>query len=220
MKKRSGEWGLILKEILYPEGAVCLVCGKISEGECLCSACGKELRQSDLAESWERRDLQGADAWSIRPHRGIARELVIRLKYGANVCAAGELVRLLEERPPVFPDFPRETVVTWVPMPASRKRERCIDHGKVLAEYTARQLHLPCRQLLSRRGNGRTQEGLNRARREQSLQNAFIPAVRIGFPVLLVDDVLTTGTTALRCIAALREAGAEDITVLTMTRAV
>ncbi len=220
MKKGPGAWGKLLKEILYPEGAVCLVCGKISEGECLCPACAKELRQSDLTESWDRRDLQGADAWSIRPHRGIARELVIRLKHGANACAADELVRLLEDRPPLFPDFPGETVVTWVPMPAVRRRERCIDHGKALAERTARQLNLSCRQLLARRGNGRTQEGLNRARRERSLQNAFMPTERIGFPVLLVDDVLTTGTTALRCISALREAGAEEITVLTMTRAV
>ena len=38
--------------------------------------------------------------------------------------------------------------------------------------------------------------------------------------VLLIDDVLTTGTTARRCAAALREGGAEDITVLAFTRAV
>ena len=40
-----------------------------------------------------------------------------------------------------------------------------------------------------------------------------------GKRVLLVDDVLTTGTTAARCIEALREGGAREITVLTMTKA-
>ena len=37
--------------------------------------------------------------------------------------------------------------------------------------------------------------------------------------VILVDDVLTTGTTVKRCVEALRIAGGKDITILTMTRA-
>lgn len=57
------------------------------------------------------------------------------------------------------------------------------------------------------------------ARRQKNLRTAFAPAEEIGFPVLLVDDVLTTGTTAARCVAALREGGAREITVLTMTKA-
>ena len=41
----------------------------------------------------------------------------------------------------------------------------------------------------------------------------------MSFPVLLVDDVLTTGTTVSRCAEALRAAGAAEITALTVTRA-
>ena len=219
MKMTAGRIGTVLKEILYPEGAMCLECGRISDGKCLCPECRKALRGSDLMESWNSKDLQGVQAWSIRPHRGIARDLVLRLKHGAYACAAEELAGLIEDRPPVFPVFPPETVVTWVPMPAARRRERCIDHGRVLAECSARQLGLSCRGLLQRRGNGRTQEGLSMARRQANLRSAFAPAEEIRFPVLLVDDVLTTGTTAERCIAALREGGAREITVLTMTKA-
>ena len=219
MKKTVGRIGTVLKEILYPEGAVCLECGRISDGKCLCPECRKALRGSDLMESWNSKDLQGVQAWSIRPHRGIARDLVLRLKHGAHACAAEELAGLIKDRPPIFPEFAPETVVTWVPMPAARRRERCIDHGRVLAECAARQLGLCCRGLLERRGNGRTQEGLSMARRQANLRSAFAPAEEIRFPVLLVDDVLTTGTTAERCIAALREGGAREITVLTMTKA-
>ena len=191
-----------IRETVYPEGAVCLGCGKISDGNCLCPACREELRFSDLLESWERRELKDAEAWSMRPHRGLPRELILR------------------DRPPAFPAMRRDTVVTWVPGPKARVRERCVDHGKMLAEAVAEELGLECRQLLTRRGNDRPQARLNMEQRRSNLRRAFSPLEKISVPVLLVDDVLTTGTTAERCIAALREAGAKEITVLTATHAV
>lgn len=207
------------RQMLYPEGAVCLGCGKISDGETLCPACRRELTFGETLASWEQRDLAGIPAWSIRPHRGLARRLVLRLKYGAEARAAKELTGLIRSAPAIFPSFPPETVVTWVPMPDTRRRERAIDHGRLLAENTAEVLGLSCRALLLRRGNSRKQAGASMAKRQRNLRKAFAPAGKITFPVLLVDDVLTTGTTALRCIEALRAGGAEEITVLTMTRA-
>lgn len=220
MRKFFGRLRNAVLETLYPEGALCAACGKISDGEYLCPACRAELRDSGLLESWETENLGDVQAWSIRPHRGAARTLVLSLKHRAEARAAVELTSLLRSRPEAFPAFPPETVVTWVPMPAGRRRERCIDHGRLLAEGAARELGLSCRGLLIRRGNGLRQARLGGTRRRRNLENAFAPAEKIAFPVLLVDDVLTTGTTARRCIAALREGGAGEITVLTMTRAV
>ena len=91
-------------------------------------------------------------------------------------------------------------------------------NGRLLAEETAKKLRFLCRQLLIRQDErAHTQEGLNREKRIMNLANAFVPRQRVTFPVLLIDDVLTTGTTAGRCIRALRDAGARDITVLTFT---
>ena len=209
----------MIRQILYPEGALCLNCGKTAKGSCLCPACRWDLENGEVMDSWECRDLKGVKAWSIRPHRGVARQLVLSLKYGAEACAAKELGSLLRLRPAAFPALPAETQVTWVPMPRNRRRERCIDHGRMLAEAAARELGLECRELILRRKNGLPQARLNRRGRERNLRDTFVPADKIHSPVLLVDDVLTTGTTALRCIEALREGGAKDITVLTMTRA-
>lgn len=209
-----------LLEIVYPEGAVCMGCGKISDGKALCPACRKELREGYLLDSWDFRDLGGVPAWSVRPHRDLPRRLVLRLKHHAEAPAAAELAALLRLRPDFFLPVAPGTVVTWVPAPKARIRDRAVDHGRILADAAARELGLPCRQLLIRRGNDRPQATLSMERRQQNLRNAFVPGERISFPVLLVDDVLTTGATARRCADALRAGGAEEISVLTFTRAV
>lgn len=225
MSRRGGITGTVrkvrdlLREILYPEGALCLNCGKISDGNTLCPGCRQDLREGDLLESWETGEVSGVPFWSMRPHRGISRTLILRLKHGAESRAAAELASILRTRPAYFPELSPDTVVTWVPGPKERILERGVDHGKLLAEAAAQELGLSCRPLLIRRGNDRPQARLKEEQRRQNLKNAFLPAGRISFPVLLVDDVLTTGTTASRCIEALRQGGAADIMVLTATKA-
>ncbi len=216
LRKMTAEF----REIVYPEGALCQGCGKISDGRCLCPDCRKDLLHNGMLYAWERRDLGGVQAWSARGHTGLPRRLILRLKYHADACVAEELAEMLLSLPEELRISPN-TIVTWVPMPARRRRERCVDHGRLLAEASARKLRLLCRPLLERKdGNDHTQEGLSGERRRRNLSRAYAPLQKITFPVLLVDDVLTTGTTAMRCIDALRKAGATDITVLTFTHTI
>ena len=211
---------VFLLDIVYPERAVCCACGRITGDSPLCADCRSRLAADGTAFAWDREDLEpDLSAYTLRPHTGVARRLVIRLKHSAEKCLADELADLLLPLPP-FVFFPPDTVVTWVPMPRSRRIERCIDHGQVLAEAAAKRLGLSCRPLLLRaESREKPQATLNREQREKNLAHAFTPAEKISFPVLLIDDVLTTGTTARRCAEALRRGGAENITVLAFTRA-
>ena len=209
-----------LLDLVYPEGAVCRACGKVCGGEVLCPSCRSALQSDGSMFRWDTEELDPElTAYFLTPHTGIARTLVLRLKHQAEACAVRPLADLLLPLPKGLP-FSPDTVVTWVTMPESRRRDRMIDHGRLLAEAVAAQLHLPCRQLLLRRETRqKNQASLNRAAREENLKNAFEPREKITFPVLLVDDVLTTGTTARRCAEALRKGGAEKVSVLTFTRA-
>ena len=58
---------------------------------------------------------------------------------------------------------------------------------------------------------------LTAEQRAANLSGAFRPVEKICFPVLIIDDVRTTGTTLCRCADALREGGAERIFCLTAT---
>ena len=215
LEKALARWG---KDVIWPEDALCCVCGRITKKDGLCAACRESLEHDGFFFAWERSDpAPDLPVWSLRPHEGVHRELVIRLKYGAEARAARILASLLLPLPEDVV-FPPDTVVTWVTMPESRRRERAVDHGRLLAEAFAEKLSLPCRQLLLRRDHReKRQVGLSEKERAANLAGAFTPKEKITFPVLIVDDVRTTGTTLCRCAEALRSGGAEKVFGLTVT---
>ena len=220
-----GKWGPLEKEIasraedlIWPEGALCCACGRVSGADGLCAACRESLLHDGAFFAWERSDPEpDLPAWSLRPHEGVPRRLILQLKFGAEARAARLLSELLLPLPEDV-SFPPDTVVTWVSMPESRRRDRAVDHGRLLAEAFAEKLELPCRQLLLRRDRReKRQVGLGAEQRSANLLGAFRAKERIAFSVLIVDDVRTTGTTICRCAAALREGGAERVFALTVT---
>ena len=115
-------------------------------------------------------------------------------------------------------DLPPDTIVTSVAMPVKRIRQRGFDHGRVLAEMVAQRLDLPYKALLVREPGGHTQRGLGREQRLRNLSGRFTGVGQTGNPVLLIDDVLTTGATAAVCTRALLDAGSGPVRVIAAAR--
>ena len=106
-------------------------------------------------------------------------------------------------------------------MPLGRRRlaERGFDQARVLAEEVARERDLPCIRLLRRPLTGDPQARRSGADRRTALRGGFEPAGGAPRHVLLVDDVMTTGATAVACAEALAAAGARQVHVLAAARA-
>jgi predicted amidophosphoribosyltransferase len=98
-------------------------------------------------------------------------------------------------------------LLTWVPARSSDNRQRGYDHAEVLARALAGRLGLRAEPLLNRRGTAEDQTGLNKEERRRNLEHAFAPGGPCTQPVVLVDDVITTGATLAACARALRKAG-------------
>ncbi len=113
----------------------------------------------------------------------------------------------------------RTDVVTWVPLSRRRLAERGYDQARVLALAVAPRLGLPTASLLRRATDAGSQARRGAQARREAMRGVFAPAGRPAGRVLLVDDVLTTGSTAAACAEVLLAAGAAEVSLLTAARA-
>ncbi len=153
-------------------------------------------------------------AWcgALLAYEGAGRTLLTRLKYrnerGALVWLAKGMAALVRCAP--LGDPP--AAVTWAPTSAARRRSRGFDQAELLARAVARELDLPCRSLLVR-APGPAQTGRSRHDRLDGPTFDLARTGRAPPAVLLVDDVITTGTTVSSAATALRSAGAGRVDV-------
>jgi ComF family protein len=100
-----------------------------------------------------------------------------------------------------------------------RRWQRGFNQAELLAEPVARQLGTPIGKVLRRVRLGKRQAGLGATARHKNLQGAFCMAREAGLQgkkILLIDDVLTTGSTLGAAAAVLKKAGAGYVCALTV----
>ncbi len=155
--------------------------------------------------------------------RGIVRRIIHDFKYGRQIhlrhlvgrwlCAALDDPRLRGRR---------FDVIIPVPLHPTRKRERGFNQASLLAELLSAQISIQSQPLLERIRYTTTQTALDRAERMENLHNAFRLRKNMnvrGLRVLLIDDVLTTGSTLSECARVLKDAGVISVHAATAARA-
>ena len=116
---------------------------------------------------------------------------------------------------------PAADVITYIPPDGDRSSKRGHQPARDLASALGERWGLPVACLLTRTRTVARQTGLPRAERRRNMRGAF-RAARADVPgcVVVVDDVYTTGATGDAAAAALRDAGAREVHVVTLARAV
>lgn len=138
-------------------------------------------------------------------YRGPVAAAIVTAKIGGAHAGWAPLGALLARRLALEP--PAVDAVTWITTAATRRRARGIDHARALAAAVASQLGLPLVQTLAATPGA---DGRDRYRAAHALP---------GSELLVVDDVLTTGATAVRAATALRAAGAGRLHLAVLARA-
>lgn len=182
-------------------GHRCLTCGgPVDDPAEPCLAC--------VAEPVPQR---GTVVWG--EYDGTLRDAVLTLKHGGHDQVAGLLGTRLAARISLEPWAESITLVTAVPSHPLHRLRRGFNAAEVLARSVACAIDRPYRETLRRHGLGR-QASRSRSQRKRLQPHRFSarkPAAVDEQTVLLIDDVITTGTTVRRAVQALLKGGASAV---------
>lgn len=161
-------------------------------------------------------------AVASRQARGLVRNLIHDFKYNQREYLRRPLARWLADTldDPRMTATPIDALIP-VPLHAMRQRERGYNQAQLLAELLAAEYHFPLVQTLRRIRHTHTQTSFDRAERMENLHDAFQVSDNAAVQnknLVLVDDVLTTGSTLNECARVLRQAGAASIRAICVAR--
>ena len=240
MDKMKRLFNMFLDE-LYADKFVCLcckderlydthgyLCDKCFENlhfiEYACGKCGDEVGPFDkYCETCKSKDYTHTfdRAYCVAKYTGTAKNLVFSLKYGLDKAIAKVISNYLVEKVKSL-DIAVDMVIP-VPLGPKRFRNRGFNQTELLASDVASVLNLPLEtKLVLRTTETQTQTSMTRLQRLENVKGAFSVVdkdVVKGKNILLVDDIVTTGSTADEISRMLKKKGANKVYILAFCHA-
>ena len=206
-------------------GAFCGDCWSAMDwlGHAGCERCGVPLEATEavtcgrcLADPPGLERMRAAVAYGDLP-----RSIAIRLKYGRKVALARTMARYMAS---LRGEWDEDVLLVPVPLHRWRLWSRGFNQSALVAEMLGRSWNLDVApRLLRRTRRTRPLKGMNHGQRRQAVAGAFAVAdgqAVAGRTVVLIDDVLTSGSTAEACAKVLRKAGARRVELICWARVV
>jgi competence protein ComFC len=153
-------------------------------------------------------------------YSGIVRNALINYKFNDKSSFYKALGKLMSERVKKMTNYRNFDIIASVPLFKQRQNVRGYNQAALMAKEISKELGIPNDfKLLFRKRNTKSQSLLSRQERLENLRDAFevkeINKVK-GKNIILIDDVLTTGSTLNECGKALKIAGAGKIAAIVM----
>ena len=208
-----------LLDLLFPPK--CVFCRRVlgSSDDGWCDKCIESL---PFTENYGRQDGDVYD-FCIAPlyYKGDVRKSILRYKFGGSAGYADTYAKLLAQCIRECPDASFD-IISWVPLSLKRSRTRGYDQAMLLALATALELDNVAVEVLHKPRDVQAQSELgDKAERSANISGAyeaFDSDLIHDKRILLIDDVVTTGSTLSECARILLDAGAKKVICAALAR--
>jgi ComF family protein len=188
-----------------------------------CLRCGIPLKATDaetcgacLAHPPRLDRIRAAVAYG-----DISRSIALRLKYGRKTALARTMARYMR---PLVGELPGDCILVPVPLHPRRLWNRGFNQSAIVAREIGRRTGIPVAvDALRRTRSTPPLKGMGMRQRRRTVAGAFRaldPSRVRGRTVILIDDVMTTGSTANACARVLKRAGAERVDLISWARVI
>ena len=189
-------------------------------GEHYCKKCGKPLKKGSRCHLCRTHDFRFLASRAPYIYDGPAAAMIKSLKYHGNLSLVPVIADLLS-------DFWQELdwnidIIIPVPLSEERKAQRGFNQSEMIARAFAKRTGLKADpRALMKIKHTLQQVGLNAEERRENLHGAFAAENVLirGKRILLMDDVMTTGSTFAECSAVLLDNGARSVNCLSVATA-
>lgn len=191
---------MLFLDTLLP--STCVGCRRV--GRNLCNSCLEDLQPNP------RRVDRGISGWSAIDYGDVATSAINAFKERGRTSLLGEFCKLFDQV-----ELPANATLVGLPSSSSATRRRGFVPAELLAERLARRRLLRSSHALVFARKIGDQAGLDRLEREANLSGSMLAKPVTG-PVLLVDDVVTTGASLREAARAMALAGNQVIGFVTL----
>ena len=205
--------------LLYPWK--CVFCGSVLRDGDLCFDCAEKLPYTKGDAAVQRFPFVDKCAAPLY-YKDKVRASVHRYKFGGCAAYSRRYGLMMSQCVENNLDCGGIDVISWIPLSKKRLRSRGYDQARLLAEEIAGSTGLPCRQLLKKvKNNGAQSLTRTAAQRRENVAGVYAlcdKAEVSGLRILLVDDIVTTGSTMSEAARVLRRAGAKAVYAAALAR--
>ncbi len=206
--------------IFYPNA--CGICGIISKYD-ICPKCIAKLNDIKQCKKHIYLTKNFTDAMYIFKYEDLVRECFIKYKFGEQNYRYKAFANFMIKDKKICGFLKKYDIIIPVPISKKRKKQRGYNQSElIIKECTKLDESINVyMNILYKTKNTKPQSTLNKEQRKMNLQGAYEVKNSnhiTNKKVLLFDDIYTTGSTLEECAKVLRQAGAFEISVLTLAK--